>query len=303
MQAAAAKLATGALRISVLIATRNRADGLQLLLNSLQQAIRPAFAFEIIVADNGSTDETPQLLRNWAATGPERIVITEPLPGKCRALNPALKIARGDLLAFLDHDQIVEPNYLVGIDEYFSAHDCAAAQGAILWPKEAQSDPEIGRLLDLYHGIPHVDLGLATQRDRLTGGNMVVRRAVFAQIGPFNEQLGPGAAGCSEDDDIADRILARGEWIGYMKDVCVIHEINRQRLTEPHWIERCRQQGRSRYVYKHNGLFRSILPNLFNAQIRVALFKLVGDIRREYRYRARYYQYREMLRVALASRK
>src|SRR3954462_13260560 len=89
--------------ISVVIATRNRADSLRRLLPRLQ-ALSPALAWERVIADNGSTDETAAVL---ATAGNKVRTVFEPKRGKSRALNRALGVARGELLVFPDDD--VEP--------------------------------------------------------------------------------------------------------------------------------------------------------------------------------------------------
>jgi len=155
----------------------------------------------------------------------------------------------------------------------------------------------------LHPAIPRVDLVGATTCHRLTGGNMVVRREVLAQIGPFHEQLGPGASGFSEDDELADRILASGGWIGYVGEARVTHEIDRGRLTEDYFRERHQRQARSRYVYKPRGMLTSILPGLAKAALHYVVFGALGDVRKQCRAKGRWYHYREMLRLDMQRRR
>jgi hypothetical protein len=82
----------------------------------------------------------------------------------------------------------------------------------------------------------------------------------------------------------------------------VIHEIDRSRLTEEYFEEYHRRQGRSRFAYKHNGIFSSILPNLAKAAVNYTVYKMLGNTRREYRAKGRYYHYREMLDLAMKQR-
>src|SRR4051812_21029824 len=91
-------------QISVIIATRNRADSLRRLLPRLR-AMSPALDWELIVADNGSSDDTAQLLAGMSGL---LRAVHEPVPGKSRALNRAMAAAKGELLVFTDDD--VEPH-------------------------------------------------------------------------------------------------------------------------------------------------------------------------------------------------
>lgn len=288
--------------ISVIVATRNRSQSLGTLLRSFERLESPPVPYEIVVADNGSTDETPRLLAEWRAAGPNREVVRVAQQGKSRAMNAAIARSRGDLIAMLDDDVETEPGWLAAIWDYFTRHDCAAAQGSVVWPPEATADPALYALLDRYRTIVHLDLAPDTVRTRLTGANMTVRRHTFAVVGTFNEAIGPGAAGLSEDNELADRILRHGGWIGYMSRARVVHEIDRSRLTEEYFREYHRRQGRSRFAYKHNRLLSSILPNMAKAAFGYLAFSLTGNVRRKYRAKGRYYHYREMLDLVLAQR-
>jgi glycosyltransferase involved in cell wall biosynthesis len=288
--------------ISVIVPTRNRARSLDELLRSLDHLKPPPVPYEIVVADNGSTDDTPRILADWRVAGPGRSVVRVNQPGKSRAVNAAIAQSRGELLAFLDDDVVAEPDWLAEVWDYFTRHDCAAAQGSVLWPPEATSDRELYALLDRYRTIVYLDLDPESVRTRLTGANMAVRRHTFAVVGVFNEAIGPGAAGLSEDNELADRILRHGGWIGIMSRARVVHEIDRSRLTEEYFQEYHRRQGRSRYAYKHNGILSSILPNLAKAAVNYAAYTVLGNTRRRYRAKGRYYHYREMLDLALAQR-
>jgi glycosyltransferase involved in cell wall biosynthesis len=288
--------------ISVIVPTRNRARSLRLLLESFEHLVPPPVPYEIVIADNGSDDETPRLLAQWRAGGTNRQVVRVMEPGKSRAVNAAIAASKGQLLAFTDDDVVAEPMWLAEVWDYFSRHDCFAAQGSVVWPPEAMSDPELYALLDRYRTIVHLDLDPDTVRTKLTGANMTIRRHTFAVVGLFNEKIGPGAAGLSEDNELADRIRAHGGWIGYMSRARVIHEIDRSRLTEEYFEEYHRRQGRSRYAYKHNKIMTSILPNIAKACVNYLVYSLTGDVRRKYRAKGRFYHYSEMLVLARKQR-
>src|SRR5512142_3267918 len=91
--------------VSVIIATRNRAKGLARVLESVDVAQQTAcIDGEILVVNNGSTDDTATLLERWVAVGTGRVHLQVPQPGKSRALNHALPVARAPVLAFTDDD-------------------------------------------------------------------------------------------------------------------------------------------------------------------------------------------------------
>ncbi len=99
--------------ISVIVATRNRRELLQQFINGLR-VLPDEPAWELIVVDNGSSDGTSGLLSTIEAVLPA-VVVCEPHPGKSRALNRALKYARGEILLFTDDDVSPDPNWLTAL--------------------------------------------------------------------------------------------------------------------------------------------------------------------------------------------
>jgi glycosyltransferase involved in cell wall biosynthesis len=91
------------MKLSIIVATRNRAYAIAKCLHSIQAAISSAAPVdaEIVVVDNGSTDDTPAVLTEWATACPVPVqLLCEPKTGLSRAQNRALRAAHGELLAF-----------------------------------------------------------------------------------------------------------------------------------------------------------------------------------------------------------
>jgi GT2 family glycosyltransferase len=130
----------------------------------------------------------------------------------------------------------------------------------------------------------------------LTGANIAVRRAVFDRIGYFNEDLGPGRSGISEDVEFAQRLVKSGGRIGYEPRAGVYHRVDWSRLTEEFFRQRHEQQGRSRLIYKKQSLL-SIVPNFLRSIWTFGWYSLVGNERKKYRAKGRYFHYRAMLAV------
>src|SRR5208282_4181753 len=105
--------------LSVIIATHNRAPRMEKLLDAFcRLRIAPTVKWELIVVDNASKDGTPEVLSSEVSRGRLPLVhLTEPLIGKTRALNRALKSARGALVVFTDDDVIPEKNWLMAFNE------------------------------------------------------------------------------------------------------------------------------------------------------------------------------------------
>jgi GT2 family glycosyltransferase len=284
--------------LAVLIATRNRVASLQALLESIDMSRqRAAAGVQVVVADNGSSDETPELLRRWAAGGEGRDAVRVDLPGKSRALNTAISRAQAPLLAFVDDDETVAPDWIAGILRFCAAHPgYAAASGRVLPPEAA--DAELLERVAWYRTIAFFDGGPAVRDlDTLYGGNMVVRRTAFDQVGCFDERLGPGGIGGWEDIDLARRLGAAGLRIGYMPEVAVHHAIDPTRLTPQYFRHHQTVAARSAFAIDPNGSTRNSALKLIEASFAFVWWSLLGRARRREHARGRMIRHRELVRL------
>jgi O-antigen biosynthesis protein len=117
---------------SIVIATRERPDGLAATLDTVLALEYPRF--EIIVVDNANTtDRTRSLLELHYADVPNLSYVREPLPGLAVAHNRGLTMARGEIVAFTDDDVVVDSLWLVELARAFDfADDVACVTGLIL---------------------------------------------------------------------------------------------------------------------------------------------------------------------------
>src|SRR5262245_7580166 len=106
--------------ISIIVATRNRKESLALFFDAMR-VVSQSPSWEMIVADNGSTDGTAALLSSVASSFPLSI-INESEGGKSRALNRALNQAHGEILLFTDDDVVPDPQWLTALDCAAQAH-------------------------------------------------------------------------------------------------------------------------------------------------------------------------------------
>ncbi len=284
--------------LSICVATRNRAAVLPRLLRSLEVAQATAGDVEILVVDNGSSDETAALLAQWVAAGDGRTRLFVDQPGKSRALNHALGTARAALLAFTDDDVEVAPEWVEAILGFFTAYpQYDAAMGRVLIPAAAQSDPELLARLAAYRTVPVFDKGEVVREVReMYGCNMAVRRRVFDRIGVFDERLGPGASGLSEDLDLARRMIAAGMRIGYMPRALVRHEVDPLRLTKTYYRDfqvRLGRSGLAMDVGRHR--WRSV-PRLLEAAFGVACWTVFRSPIRRTRAWGRMVRHADILR-------
>ncbi|HWH79954.1 MAG TPA: glycosyltransferase [Candidatus Binatus sp.] len=286
---------------SIVIATFDRCASLERLLGGIAQHFgKSEISHEIIVANNARQVEKINRIDEIVGAlqreqGSRFHLVREPEAGKCRAQNRAIAQARGNVLVFFDDDVEVRPAWLQVTAEFFRTTSFDAMQGSILMPPAMAKDDAFLRAHNRYRTINFVQYP-PTMREikTLTGANMAIRREVFDRIGLFNENLGPGRSGISEDVEFARRLVDSGGKIGYEHRAGVYHEVDWTRLTDEFFRQRHEQQGRSRLIFKHQSLV-SITPNVLRSVVTFAWYSLTGNERKKYRAKGRYFHYRAML--------
>jgi glycosyltransferase involved in cell wall biosynthesis len=180
--------------VSVVIPTYNSAALVAQAIDSvLTQTIPPA---EVIVVDDGSVDDTRHRL---AAYGNRIMVMVQENQGVAIARNNGIRRARGDLIAFLDADDIWHPRKLEWQHEVLRQHSEVGllGTGVFGWPAltlpEAAAAP--GVLLDI------VSWRCLAVKNYFTTSSILVRRPVLDKVGTFDHRLqGP------EDHDLWLRV-------------------------------------------------------------------------------------------------
>lgn len=241
--------------VTILIPTYDGREVLTRLLQSLVTASRPdGFDWNVIVVDNNSADDTKAVVASFQEWLPMLSYLFEGRPGKCRALNRGLEECLGRFVAFLDHDVVVAPDYLVGLRDTLrdSAHNVFGGRVLARWTSPPPHWITGGSVLRTSRGgiIAH-DYGAAPLRYshemRLpVGCNFFCRRSLFDRVGLFNVHLGPrpGAQIAGEESDVLRRFQAIGETILYTPAVTVIHPVDPARATKSYFRYRLFCDGR-----------------------------------------------------------
>jgi glycosyltransferase involved in cell wall biosynthesis len=238
-----------ALSASVILATRNRADMLASFLESFA-AQHFKGRVELIVVDNGSTDHTATVLRDYSKHL-LLIPLYEPTAGKSRSLNRALPLARGHLLAFTDDDVELSGSWVSDLLSRAEIHpDCGVFCGPIVplfppntpqWLCEHRFAAEaFGKfVLSQAEGpLPSPSLPF--------GANFAVR-ANWIKGMRFRTDLGPSDAGflLAEDSEFLGRLRARGAQFLYIPSAVVFHHIRPEATNTQHLFDRAFHHGRS----------------------------------------------------------
>ncbi len=214
---------------SVVICTRDRPEFLKRCLRSLSSLTRKPM--EILVVDNTPTsDETHCIVRSM--TGVRYIL--EPRPGLDIARNTGVLYSSGNIVAFLDDDVTVHPHWLEALHRAFQTPEVMAVTGLVL-PAELETEAQYifethwsfnrgysAKIFDTnyfretwHQGTPVWKIG--------AGANMAFIREAFALVGPFDDRLDVGAAGCSGDSEFWYRVLAENYSCLYEPTAVVYH--------------------------------------------------------------------------------
>ncbi len=282
---------------TIIIPTKDRREILSHLLDSIKQlSAIDRIGPEIIVADNNSRDDTYDYLAVTARRFPTTIRLMRALRGgKSTAINDAVRLSTGNVLAFLDDDVIVDKTWLTSVETFFNTSGYGVGQGTVRLQSPAGDDTEVRRLNQRYRTIPTIDHDASLKEVRsLNGSNFFVRRGAFDRIGGFDERLGPGASGTSEDVEFASRLAQGGIAIGLAPDAVVYHHVDRNRLTNEYFIKKHWQQGRSRLLISDRSHVQ-IGFNLLRANAQYVYYTLIGQERKRYRSKGRIYHYLGMI--------
>ncbi len=235
--------------ITVAIQTYNRSATLAETLRSLRDLRCPeAIEYEILVVDNNSNDNTPQVIQEYSRTlAPRLRSIFEPRQGLSHARNRALREARGQIVSFLDDDVIVDPNWLSAVAAAFQEHSAAVVGGRSYLIFRSKRPTWLPEPYEFY--LSRLDYGdqviVGTDRD-LYGLNFSVRRDMGLRVGGFNPSLGRCGSisfRSGEESELLRKIRAGGGVIVYEPRAIVGHIVARERLTKKWFLRRAFAAG------------------------------------------------------------
>lgn len=234
--------------LSVVVCTRNRAEGLQRCLNAIRQADFAATNAELVLVNNASTDSTQSLLEAFAASESFPVtVIQEPKPGLSNARNAGLAATTGEVVSFTDDDCYVEKDYCTAVIQAFRTHpDIDYFGGRIL-----RFDPT-----DSLYACEHsetffaIEAGSFIPAGLIQGANMGFTRRLLNKVGLYDPDMGAGTRFRCEDVDYIARCSIAGFRGAHVPQVVVWHHHGRKEGPELEALKRENDYARGAYYAK-----------------------------------------------------
>jgi len=243
------------IKISAIICTLNRASYLAKAMQSLVNQTYPKKYYEIIVVDNGSTDNTREVVEQFSQLATIRYIY-EPIKGLSQARNTGWQAASGKYVAYLDDDAIACPRWLRKMMEAFQTIKPAPAsvggRAVPIWESERPTWLE-DRMLGAYAIVDWGDRARFLKplsREHHVGCNVAYTRQVLQECGGFNVNLGRKEKNLlSNDENLIRKYMdSNGLGIYYDPEVLVEHVVPKERLTRRFMLRRRFWQGISDVV-------------------------------------------------------
>lgn len=265
--------------ISIIIPTFNRSEQLAQTLQGLCAVETPTHLFEIIVVDNGSTDATKQVVKQYQQ---ERRNISiryeyDSIPGLLTGRHKGAQVSKGDILTFIDDDVVVDPQWLNTIIETMNTQkDITFLTGPNIplyestppeWLHEFWSETPYGGKMCAWLSL--LDLGnkpIEIDPSYVWGLNFTLRKAAFIELGGFHPDNIPKQFQQFQGDGETG-LAIKGRELGkkalYHPGVKLHHQIPTSRLTYTYFDNRAFYQGVCRSytaLRRAHGLYATPAP-------------------------------------------
>lgn len=243
--------------LTVVIPTRNRANLLAGALASLVQQDLPLSKFEVLVINNGSTDDTQYVIDHYKCQLANLRGIYAPEPGLHTGRHAGMHAAKGDILIFADDDIEALPTWLSSIDAAFKDPQVAMV-GGNNYPLFQQTPPDwLNRMWHRpnfrgYKSISSLSVIEFTQPPRVMspyqiwGCNFAIRKEILLQAGGFHPDGMPKELIRFRGDGethVSRYVAERGLKCIFHAGASVYHKVTSDRMTHAYFRQRGFNQG------------------------------------------------------------
>ena len=181
-------------------------------------------SFEIIVVDDASDDETPDMLKSMENIA---VIRNDTNQGFVESCNRGAKLSRSDYLFFLNNDTVVTENWLKPLKKAISKDNVGAVGAKLVYPdgklQEAGGiiwNDASGWNYGRYDDPNKPEYNFIREVDYCSGAALIVKKHIFEELGGFDERFKPGYY---EDTDLCFSIREKGYKVLYQPKSIIIH--------------------------------------------------------------------------------
>jgi glycosyltransferase involved in cell wall biosynthesis len=200
--------------ISVIIPVWNSPDLIAKCLRAIGAQTYPRKQYEVLVIDNGSTDETADVVRSFSFA----TLLSEPVAGSYRARNLGLRSACGEYVAFTDADCVPDPQWLAAAAEAAGRHPRAGVLAGHI--DLFRVDANGSKACEKYENAFEFDQARNASHSVCVTANWLSRRKVLLDFGGFDDNVKSGG-----DWKLCRCIGAAGHPIVYVPEMRVGHPV------------------------------------------------------------------------------
>lgn len=210
--------------MSLILCSRNGSRTIGRCLDHIR-SMDEAAAIEVVLIDNGSTDDTRAIMRNFCELNPDLWhTIEEPRPGNSAGRNSGIEHSSGNIVLFVDDDCYAEKSFAAAWKEIFNRNpDLGFGSGRIM-PFDTSRSPIGCNTSRTTEPLPPATF---FQRGFVQGSNMAFRRECLLTAGLFDTRFGAGTPFAGEEWDLALRASFAGWKGGYFPQPGVAHDHGR----------------------------------------------------------------------------
>ena len=275
------------IKLSVIIPTKNRCEYLRDALCSMTEQTIASEEYEVIVIDNGSTDNTKAVCEEVGKRFCNFEYYYEATPGLHVGRNLGMQLCKGEILVYADDDILVQPEWLSAIESTFVSMPEVGLVGGNIYPQYEGNVPRWlpalwidkgeGQILDTYSVVIFNSDDGYIDANFIFGCNFAIRKSILTKAGGFHPDGMPSDLLRFRGDGeshVSNYINLSGVYKAYYcKNASVYHRINEQRLSLEYLDSVSFRQGVSRIfgVLRYKSLY-------------FAIVELLRDIVREEKY-------------------
>ena len=278
--------------LTVLVATYNGAHTLPKSLDAYCQLQAPAGGWKLVIVDNGSSDETKQIIRSFSDRLPVTYIV-EPSRGKSVALNSGLSRVEGDLAVFTDDDVLPREDWLIEMRRAADSQPSFSIFGGAIVPHW-----EVWPADWVLEHVPQAPVFGATDPSWaegpiapgfVFGANMGIRVEIFERGHRFNAEIGPrgGNYAMGSETELTLRLASAGIKAWHCRRAIVEHIVRRSQLNQRWILHRARKLGREQYRLRIQreqvnnkfllGVPRWLIKQTLRESLGAGYAKLAGD--------------------------